>query len=286
MVSRLKRAERESQRDVMCQLIIYRLDRSCDWPLFTSRQSRPVNSLRCPYMAISWVASRRYIPFKRISRRCILSKSISTHPGKTQIHQPLYISPVDAEPLHRYRQGGYHPVTLGECLKSGRYKVLHKLGWGGYSTVWVARDQRLYKVVSLTVILANQKLTLRRDGIYVAVKISVAEIYCIGQKRELETLKKLGFRYPRLKHTVHLLDNFDLKGPNGSYNCLVYELVGPTIPDTIDTHFSNGRLPGKLAKIIAKQSLVGLDGLHQMNIAHKGKSPHSPRNISNHPHII
>ncbi|KAJ5401323.1 uncharacterized protein N7487_007219 [Penicillium crustosum] len=193
-------------------------------------------------MAISWVASRRYIPFKRISRRCILSKSISTHPGKTQIHQPLYISPVDAEPLHRYRQGGYHPVTLGECLKSGRYKVLHKLGWGGYSTV---------------------------DGIYVAVKISVAEIYCIGQKRELETLKKLGFRYPRLKHTVHLLDNFDLKGPNGSYNCLVYELVGPTIPDTIDTHFSNGRLPGKLAKIIAKQSLVGLDGLHQMNIAHK-----------------
>jgi serine/threonine-protein kinase SRPK3 len=61
--------------------------------------------------------------------------------------QHLYISTIDAEPLHRYRKGGYHPVTLGECLKAGRYKVLHKLGWGGYSTVWAARDQRLYKLV-------------------------------------------------------------------------------------------------------------------------------------------
>ena len=69
---------------------------------------------------------------------------MSTHTGKSPTDQPTYISPIDAEPLHRYRQGDYHPVTLGECLKAGRYKVLHKLGWGGYSTVWAARDQRLY----------------------------------------------------------------------------------------------------------------------------------------------
>jgi serine/threonine-protein kinase SRPK3 len=74
--------------------------------------------------------------------------------------QPLYISPVDAEPLDRYRQGGYHPVVLGEHLKAGRYKVLHKLGWGGYSTVWAARDQRLYKIMRLMVILANIKFYL------------------------------------------------------------------------------------------------------------------------------
>lgn len=114
--------------------------------------------------------------------------------------------------------------------------------------MWLARDQR--------------------DDVYVAVKICVAEMYHIGQKRELETLKKLAFRHPRLQHTVHLLDNFDLKGPNGSHNCLVYELLGPNIPDTIDAHFPAGRLPGRLAKVIAKQSLIGLDGLHQMNIAH------------------
>ena len=56
--------------------------------------------------------------------------------------QFLHICDIDAEPLHRYRRGGYHPIRLGDLLKDGRYKVLHKLGWGGYSTIWAARDQR------------------------------------------------------------------------------------------------------------------------------------------------
>lgn len=53
-----------------------------------------------------------------------------------------YTCGIDAEPLHRYRSGGYHPVALGDLFNNGRYKVLHKLGWGGYSTVWAARDLR------------------------------------------------------------------------------------------------------------------------------------------------
>ena len=48
---------------------------------------------------------------------------------------------VDAESLDRYREGGYHPTHLGDTLKDGRYKILNKLGWGGYSTVWLAKDR-------------------------------------------------------------------------------------------------------------------------------------------------
>ncbi len=47
---------------------------------------------------------------------------------------------VDAEPLARYRKGGYHPTHLGDMLNNGRYNIVHKLGWGGYATVWLARD--------------------------------------------------------------------------------------------------------------------------------------------------
>ena len=47
---------------------------------------------------------------------------------------------VDAEPLEMYRKGGYHPTHLGDTFKDGRYKVIHKLGWGGYATIWLARD--------------------------------------------------------------------------------------------------------------------------------------------------
>jgi serine/threonine protein kinase len=85
-------------------------------------------------------------------------------------------------------------------------------------------------------------------------------------------MKELASYQPRPKHIVHLLDDFDIKGTNGSHKCLVYELLGPNVPDTIDTQFPRGRLPGKLAKVIAKQSLIGLDSLHQRKIGHGGKS--------------
>ena len=41
-----------------------------------------------------------------------------------------------------YRPGGFHPIALGDTLKDGRYKIHHKLGYGGFSTVWLARDHR------------------------------------------------------------------------------------------------------------------------------------------------
>lgn len=52
-------------------------------------------------------------------------------------HNLLYTE----EKLSRYRPGGYHPVCLGDAFKNGRYTVYHKLGWGGYSTVWLANDR-------------------------------------------------------------------------------------------------------------------------------------------------
>lgn len=45
------------------------------------------------------------------------------------------------ESLSRYQPGGYHPVSLGDTFKNGRYSVHHKLGWGGFSTVWLAKDR-------------------------------------------------------------------------------------------------------------------------------------------------
>lgn len=38
---------------------------------------------------------------------------------------------LDAEPLERYRKGGYHPTHLGAKFNDGRYKTVHEngLGW-------------------------------------------------------------------------------------------------------------------------------------------------------------
>lgn len=39
-----------------------------------------------------------------------------------------------------YRRGGYHAVRIGDTFKGGRYVVQSKLGWGHFSTVWLAWD--------------------------------------------------------------------------------------------------------------------------------------------------
>jgi serine/threonine-protein kinase SRPK3 len=40
----------------------------------------------------------------------------------------------DVEKLEGYATGGYHPIHLGDELSQGRYRIVHKLGFGSYST--------------------------------------------------------------------------------------------------------------------------------------------------------
>ena len=49
--------------------------------------------------------------------------------------------PLWTEDLSKYECGIYFPVHLGDVLGNGRYRVMHKLANGGYSQVWLAKDQ-------------------------------------------------------------------------------------------------------------------------------------------------
>lgn len=53
-------------------------------------------------------------------------------------HNLLYTE----ESIPGYRPGGYHPVALGDTFNNDRYKVYHKLGWGGHATAWLAYDTK------------------------------------------------------------------------------------------------------------------------------------------------
>jgi len=44
--------------------------------------------------------------------------------------------------LEAYRPGGLHPIHLGDTLCQERYKIIRKLGYGSFSTVWLAHDRR------------------------------------------------------------------------------------------------------------------------------------------------
>lgn len=46
----------------------------------------------------------------------------------------------EEEDMEDYKKGGYHYVSVGDVFHNGRYVILRKLGWGHFSTVWLARD--------------------------------------------------------------------------------------------------------------------------------------------------
>jgi hypothetical protein len=48
---------------------------------------------------------------------------------------------LDQEDFLKYSPGGFHPVSLGDTLSAGRYKIYHKLGFGSSATVWLANDK-------------------------------------------------------------------------------------------------------------------------------------------------
>lgn len=73
-----------------------------------------------------------------------------------------------------------------------------------------------------------------------------------------------------LEHVMQLLDYFDIEGANGKHECLVLEFLGPSERNVMENCFKDQRLPGPLAKMTAKQALLGLAYLHKNNIGHGG----------------
>lgn len=49
-------------------------------------------------------------------------------------------APIEEQALPSYHRKRYYPVRPGDVLNS-RYRAIAKLGFGAYSTVWLAKDQ-------------------------------------------------------------------------------------------------------------------------------------------------
>lgn len=54
------------------------------------------------------------------------------------------------EKISKYRPGGYHPLCTELHLKNRSYEICQKLGYGGFSTVWLARDHTYTNPGTLT----------------------------------------------------------------------------------------------------------------------------------------
>lgn len=156
-----------------------------------------------------------------------------------------------AEPIERYEPGGYHPVQLGDTLKKQRYKIVHKLGWGSFSTTWLALDQTLSRCVAL-------KICIPRSPQHARSETSI-----------LETISNLPKESPGRIHVIQMLDTFILNGPNGVHTCIVLEPLGPCISQFFED--GGSRLSGFVMKAAARQTLQAINFLSSHRIGHGGK---------------
>ncbi|KEZ43194.1 hypothetical protein SAPIO_CDS4866 [Scedosporium apiospermum] len=163
----------------------------------------------------------------------------------------------DEEDSQDYCKGGYHPVTVGESFKDGKYTVVRKLGWGHFSTVWLSRDNITGKHVALKVVRSAAHYT----------ETAIDEI------KLLNKIVQANPNHPGRKHVVSLLDSFEHTGPNGTHVCMVFEVLGENLLGLIKKWNHRG-IPMPLVKQITKQVLLGLDYLHrECGIIHTDLKP-------------
>lgn len=169
----------------------------------------------------------------------------------SQCSAPTYQWQDGVEDLDSYRLGGFHPVQLDDTFFEGRYRIVHKLGFGSYSTVWLARDCLADKFVSLKILKAKASEHSREARM----------INHIAQ----ESKSHLDRRF-----IPSLCDEFLISGPNGDHNCLVSEALGPTVSQ-LKRSFLYDLLPLDIAKQVTVQLALGLASVHSCGITHGGR---------------
>ncbi|MCJ1388327.1 hypothetical protein MMC18_001173 [Xylographa bjoerkii] len=171
------------------------------------------------------------------------------------MYKPMMSS---AEYVENYKPGGLHPVHLGDVFKQ-RYRVCRKLGFGSWSTVWLARDLSENRYVSLKIGKAASK------------------DYELHEINTLRSIAKADSSHPGFKHIQKLLDAFEHEGPNGLHTCLVFEPLGRSFEllttDQPEGHGPTQSLTPNAMREASRQLVLAVDFLHSQGLMHRDIQP-------------
>ncbi|KAL8707278.1 MAG: hypothetical protein Q9220_007662 [cf. Caloplaca sp. 1 TL-2023] len=168
--------------------------------------------------------------------------------------QPIYEYQEEVEHLESYRNGGYHPTDIGNSYLDGRYRIVHKLGFGTYSTVWLARDNQMHRYVALKIIASDASKTSTESKILRHLDRSVTKA--------------------RSSLFTALLDDFYIDGPNGRHLCLVTEPTRCNVGES--KMYRPFVFPLDVARAVAAQMILGVKSIHLVGVVHGDLHP---RNI-------
>jgi serine/threonine-protein kinase SRPK3 len=163
----------------------------------------------------------------------------------------------DVERLEKYRPGGYHPVSVGDTLHD-RYLIVDKLGCGGYSTVWLARDTRQNRYVAVKIAVAD---SLPPRG---ASPPGTIQVWAsTNRPTALDAISRASKDV-----AAHSMDEFFVHGPNGKHACFV---TLPAQCDLREASFSR-IFPIDVARALSASLVLSFAYVHSRGYAHGGKS--------------
>ncbi|PFH32728.1 putative cell-cycle-associated protein kinase SRPK [Besnoitia besnoiti] len=218
--------------------------------------------------------------------------------ARANMESDMYFTESDDEDAKEYKKGGYHPVEIGE-IYNRRYRIEAKLGWGHFSTVWLATDlqsspleyvaikfQKSAKHYTEAAVDEVHLLTAVKKGVENAIWREASKSYSdivkerLAEAGPLETnnsclppppFSPTSSRTP--PPVVVFKENFTHKGPHGEHMCLVFEVLGPNLLSLIK-RFNFRGLPMNLVRRVATDVLYGLSYLHDVcDIIHTDLKP-------------
>ncbi|KAF1761174.1 hypothetical protein GCK72_009428 [Caenorhabditis remanei] len=196
-----------------------------------------------------------------------VSPGRSDSPGGGGGHSDSFQDPLDPgeqlgsddeeqEDPRDYKRGGYHPVNIGDVFNA-RYHVIRKLGWGHFSTVWLAWDTQEKRFTAMKIVKSAEHYT---EAALDEIKL----LLCVRGADPTDT---------GCHKVVQLLDEFTVTGINGQHVAMVFEVLGCNLLKLIIRSNYRGLHLEQVRKI-CKQILEALRYMHeQCKIIHTDIKP-------------
>ncbi|KAF5653288.1 CMGC kinase [Fusarium sp. NRRL 25303] len=143
------------------------------------------------------------------------------------------------EDINLYPRGFCYPLSISEIIVE-RYRIIHKLGHGAFSTVWMAQDMLENKDVALKILMLRNLDDRDRDM----------------QSALIEIAKDL--TYLLVYHRTFLLPS-----PHGQHRVFVLPLQGPNL-----RNHPPKKTPIATIMAFAAQLLQALKALHEAGLVH------------------
>ncbi|KAH6957192.1 kinase domain-containing protein [Fusarium avenaceum] len=143
-----------------------------------------------------------------------------------------------SEDVNLYPTGMCYPIRIGEAV-AGRYRIIHKLGYGSFSTVWMAYDMTEEKDVALKILMLGD-----------------------SEDREYHMQREIVRAVQDTTYLVVYRSTFLLDSPHGRHRVLVFPLLGPNLRD------HPPKEPPATRMSFAVQLLQALKNLHDGEIVY------------------